>query len=191
MVAEADLKISDAAFRLLCRILSHVTRNAYRMEMWEPFPLTCSMVALWCGVGDRQGYNLLAELERRGYLKHHGILGCPGKAHYRVVEAMAEKWSGFKKPENAGADSCGPSTAKNCSPSPAKNCKARAAKNFRDHISNSFQEKMSTPRGRNGSLRSTGNEGEKVGSLRSKVKLTDEQRQRLAEQLRAHREKLK
>ena len=178
LVAECDLSISDAAHRLLCRILSHVCVSACKKDPWEPFPLTWAMVGRWCGVKESQSYFLLKQLQEKGYLRHEGVFGCPGQAHYRIIAAMAEGHpsSPFKKaagrtPENQSPSTPkkqGPSTPKKQGASSLENNGARTPEKERHHISYSLREEMSTRRGRNGSLRSTGNEGGESSARRAK-----------------------
>lgn len=187
LVAECDLAISHGAYRLLSRILSYRTRTSYKEDPFDPFALTWAMVAKWCGCCERESYNRLGELVERGYLHHEGVLGCPGQAHYRIVEAMAE--GPFKKAVSRAAQACSPRTAQGCrprtarkdSPRAAQEGGTRAARQGGHHISNSLREEMKVPRGRNSSLRSEVNEGGKVGSLRSKV--GKEKLRQMAEQL--------
>ena len=183
LVAECDLAISHGAYRLLSRILSYRTRTSYKEDPFDPFPLTWAMVAKWCGCERRESYRRLGELVGRGYMHHEGVFGCPGQAHYRIVEAMAE--GHFKKgsdrgarqgtprsanldtPRSANLDT--PRSANLDTPRGAREESARGARKGPHHISNSLREEMKVPRGRNSSLRSEENEGGKVGSLRSKV----------------------
>ena len=188
IVADHDLAISDGALRLLNRILSHrVYHCAKRQEpIWEMFPITWAMVAIWCGCGERESYNRLGELCSRGYLKHEGVFGQPGQAHYRLVEAMADG-PPFKNRVGRAAQLCSPRTAQERSaraarkdrPSSAQERSARAARKGGDHILYSLREEKSTQKGSNSSLRSTGTKGDLIAASPTGNKLTKAEQRRL------------
>lgn len=186
IVGERDRNLGSEAYRLLCRILSFRVFEARKRheDLWEPFPITWTMVGLWLGLAERRCYYLLGELQARGYLQHTGVFGCPGQAHYRLVEAMADNPPFKKGPDRAAikcspraAIKCGPGTAKKCSPSSAEKCSPSTAKKGGRLNKYSLREEMKYPEGRNSSLRSNVSKTGNNGSLRSKEAESLRQRQ--------------
>lgn len=194
IVADHDLAISDGALRLLNRILSHrVYHCAKRQEpIWEPFPITWAMVAIWCGIGRRESYNRLGELCQRGYLQHTGVMRCPGQAHYRLIEAMADG-PPFKNRVGRDAQACTPRSAPQRTPRDARKGETRDAtqRTPRDarkgsrHIKYSLREEKSTQKGSNSSLRSTGTKGDLIAASPTGNKLTKAEQRRLWEAAKA------
>ena len=143
---ERDLSISDGAWRLLCRICSHIYVNP-KVTLEDTFPLPWSKVALWCGLNDdKSAARRIAELVDRNYLKCDGLRGCPPINHFFLVSNCPEKGA-IKSPARGAND-----------------CPARGA----HHISNSFQEERFKERGEElGGSAATKRKGGN-GSLRSK-----------------------
>lgn len=186
IVADHDLAISDGALRLLNRILSHRVFQSSRHHepLWEPFPITWAMVAMWCGVSERESYNRLGELCRSGYLKHEGVFGCPGQAHYRLIEAMADG-PPFKNRVSRAAQACSPSTAQERSPSTAPERSPRTARKGGLLNKYSLREEKSTQKGSNSSLRSTGTKGVSSAASPTETKLSKAEQRRLWEAAKA------
>jgi hypothetical protein len=151
---ERDLSISDGAWRLLCRICSHMYVNP-KVTLEDTFPLPWSKVALWCGLNDdKSAARRIAELVDRNYLKCDGLQGSPPINHFFLVSNCPEK----------GAIDCPEKGAIDCPSRGAINCPSRGAL----HKSNSFQEERFKERGEElGGSAATKRKGGN-GSLRSK-----------------------
>jgi len=190
IVGEQDRSLGAEAYRLLCRILSFRVFEArkHHADLWEPFPITWTMVSLWLGLSRTQSYELMNQLEHRGYLKHTGVYGCPGKAHFRLVEAMADNAPFRKRPDRVSVFRH-PRSPENRHPRGAKKRTPRVSENQSRLTKYSLREEMSTQREENSSLRSTGKKGERNGSLRSKA--SPEELKRYAGEMASLRRQLK
>jgi hypothetical protein len=155
LAIEACNKIGHGTRTLGLRVCSWIYNHPqHRFMADEPFPLPWTKCdELLKGACERQTYNMLRELVSAGHFAYHGALGCPAKAHFRLIIPDLSA-------TDRAAKNCCPSTAKNCRPRTAKNSRPRAAMKRSPLISNSFQEEIVNQMEENNSaLRATRNEG--------------------------------
>jgi hypothetical protein len=88
LAIEADGQLSHGAARLGQRVCSHVYNNWRTIIADQPFALPWTLGSQLCfGMSKAEVYNCWRELIDRGYFKHDGVRGCPGKAHFRLIFA--------------------------------------------------------------------------------------------------------